>query len=841
MLTTLGKYWLAGGQVDWTKFYANERRLRLPLPTYPFERQSYWVEPPTKPFSTKLSTRKVSSKPIQPAISPSLWPSLVEASSAQASADRQKGGSSFLQRYEAGQASLEQLSLAYINLSLRELGAFSDDQAQYSTDRLFSRFNIEARYQQLVTHWLNLLVEHGQLQRQTDEEGTLERVCFSHLSPMSLEAINTLVAQAKQQWPEIKWVERLMNFGQNLALVLKGEKEPLQLSFQQENFDTEVQQDDMPLIAYFNTIISQCVQTVCDAMPPSANLRVLEIGAGMGLTTTALLPMLPPERTQYTFTDVGKFFLRRAQQQLGSKYPFMQFCELNVERSPQAQGFENHRFDVIVATMMLHVVKNMEETIQHVRSLLAPGGVLLFLEGTKDLLDFEVSDGLLMQTINDGDRNQGNPFLSKQQWYELLNANGFTEVATFPETDTIGYQVFAAQADNVTISATISSTINATIGTSTKMATNSEYVAPRTEAQKMIADIWTKALGLASVGINDNFFELGGDSLLAIGLVAKLNHAFEVDLTLSQVIDAPTVARLASFVEQKQDNSDPQSDPQKASILVNLQPHGSQPPLFCIHPGGGAVFPFIKLAQYLGSDQPLYAIQSPALVGQEEFSCLAQRALHYIEAVKSVQSQGPYYLTGMSFGGNMAVEMAIQLKKQGDEIGFVGLFDSYPPVSYQTQVEDHQKFLMGFLGIVQIMFKKQFSDISFDKLQHMSEEEQWQTIFEQIDAPVTDDSYPLISPEMSQQLFTVWKSQHSELKNHSSEAYSGHITLFQAIEKPPEALNGLLKTNVDKRFIIDGWNQIAGDPIERIMVPGNHFTLLDEPHVQIYEYRTIRI
>ncbi|MCL1463267.1 type I polyketide synthase [Argonema galeatum] len=46
LLTTLGKLWLGGVQIDWSKFYADEQRYRLPLPTYPFERQRYWIEAP---------------------------------------------------------------------------------------------------------------------------------------------------------------------------------------------------------------------------------------------------------------------------------------------------------------------------------------------------------------------------------------------------------------------------------------------------------------------------------------------------------------------------------------------------------------------------------------------------------------------------------------------------------------------------------------------------------------------------------------------------------------------------------------------------------------------------
>jgi phthiocerol/phenolphthiocerol synthesis type-I polyketide synthase E len=46
LLATLGKLWLGGVQIDWSKFYADEQRYRLPLPTYPFERQRYWIEAP---------------------------------------------------------------------------------------------------------------------------------------------------------------------------------------------------------------------------------------------------------------------------------------------------------------------------------------------------------------------------------------------------------------------------------------------------------------------------------------------------------------------------------------------------------------------------------------------------------------------------------------------------------------------------------------------------------------------------------------------------------------------------------------------------------------------------
>jgi len=63
LLNTLGQLWLAGIQVDWSEFYANERRQRIPLPTYPFERQRYWVEPPKRAYEVNTPQRSLRKEP----------------------------------------------------------------------------------------------------------------------------------------------------------------------------------------------------------------------------------------------------------------------------------------------------------------------------------------------------------------------------------------------------------------------------------------------------------------------------------------------------------------------------------------------------------------------------------------------------------------------------------------------------------------------------------------------------------------------------------------------------------------------------------------------------------
>ena len=76
------------------------------------------------------------------------------------------------------------------------------------------------------------------------------------------------------------------------------------------------------------------------------------------------------------------------------------------------------------------------------------------------------------------------------------------------------------------------------------------YDAPRDETEQQIAAIWQDALGIDAVGINDSFAELGGHSLLAIRIVAELRQAFQIDLPVRALFDAPTVAELSHYIKQ---------------------------------------------------------------------------------------------------------------------------------------------------------------------------------------------------------------------------------------------------------------------------------------------------
>ncbi len=197
------------------------------------------------------------------------------------------------------------------------------------------------------------------------------------------------------------------------------------------------------------------------------------------------------------------------------------------------------------------------------------------------------------------------------------------------------------------------------------------YVAPRDVVEEWMTQVWSELLGVDRVGIYDNFFALGGHSLLAVKLMERIRQQYQQDPPLALLFQAGTVARLSHIVRERVQLA-------PWSPLVAIQPEGSRPPLFCVHPAGGNVLGYADLARELGRDQPVYGLQAHGVIeGQAPHDCVETMASVYIEAIRTVQPQGPYHLCGTSFGGIVVYEMAVQLQASGQQVGTVFIGDTW--------------------------------------------------------------------------------------------------------------------------------------------------------------------
>ncbi|NEQ96385.1 MAG: SDR family NAD(P)-dependent oxidoreductase [Cyanothece sp. SIO2G6] len=460
LLQTLGKLWLSGVKVDWPKFYDAQQRYRVPLPTYPFERKRYWL--------ANQSTDTVTTGLLPPPEAEGLWQLLIAAMADQADHPIFRLE---CETYIENTPSIEQLCLSYLNLAIQSLGFWTDPAATYSFEDLIAQGQITPRYQQLFCRWLDVLVEKGQLQYDGDR--------YSQFVGSDPKQLGEALATFQDRWVQFSQMVKLtQQCGEQLAAVITGKKQPLEIFNALIYEQGKVSNPEMPLFAYYSSIMRAGLESIIDQLSDNTQLRILEVGGGQGLATTDLLPILPADRTRYTFTDIGPSFLTQAKNKFRD-YPFVNYKQFNIEADPTAQGYELHSFDIIVAANVLHVAGNLEQTLSSIRSLLAPGGILLLWEITSPLLYFDITSGLLMNPLEDAERSRGNPFLNCQQWQDALTKQGFSWVSTAPESNAFGQHVIVAKADLESCTQPAAFTVSSELITTTVVETGSKASSDR--------------------------------------------------------------------------------------------------------------------------------------------------------------------------------------------------------------------------------------------------------------------------------------------------------------------------------------------------------------------------
>ena len=195
--------------------------------------------------------------------------------------------------------------------------------------------------------------------------------------------------------------------------------------------------------------------------------------------------------------------------------------------------------------------------------------------------------------------------------------------------------------------------------------------APRGLLETQLTQLWEKVLNVKPIGLQDNFFDLGGTSMIAVRLFSELRKRFGKNLSLSTLFQAPTIEQISEILRNS-------GYAPAWSSLVPIQPGGSKPPLYCVHGGGGNVLIFKDLAARLAPDFPFYGLQAHGVDGSKNYlKSVEEMAASYLAEIRAVQPEGPYYLAGFCMGGQVAYEMAQLLRKDGQEVAFLAMIDTY--------------------------------------------------------------------------------------------------------------------------------------------------------------------
>jgi NADPH:quinone reductase-like Zn-dependent oxidoreductase/SAM-dependent methyltransferase/acyl carrier protein len=314
---------------------------------------------------------------------------------------------------------LEALSLVYIQQAIAQLGCDFAAIEIFGITELLQQLAIVPQQQALFRRMLEILAEAQILEVREDLGRVIQPWTAADDREESLIADSAVTSAIEYTL--------LHRTGSHLAEILQGKRDPLQLLFPDGDISllTQLYQES-PGARVMNTLIQQAIAQIQSQFSTERSLRILEVGAGTGGTTAQILPHLQPDRTEYVFTDLSPLFLSKAQQKFVD-YPFMRYQRLDLERSPQTQGFSPSQFQVILAANVLHATQDLHQTLSHLRSLLAPGGCLILLEGTKPLrwvdLIFGLTEG--WWRFQDYQLRPNHPLISVQQWQTLLSEVGF--------------------------------------------------------------------------------------------------------------------------------------------------------------------------------------------------------------------------------------------------------------------------------------------------------------------------------------------------------------------------------------------------------------------------------
>jgi len=546
LLDGIAALFVAGAQIHWRELQSGGAWRPETVPTYPFERRRHWIDAPDA--ETRFSAIE-------------RWDAVVAASRRQAEqAPLSYRADSIAETWSL----LARLTWAHAAEILRRLGAFDDAPTGRSVDEVLERAGINPLYRHLIERWLERLVETGRLER----VGPRFRPVGGALAAVSIEPV----------WREVRarlasdaaLLTYLEGCGRLLPAVLTGQVSPLETLFPGGSPSlAEALYAETGVMRYVNLIAAVAIESMA-SRTRGGRLRVLEIGAGTGGTTVAVVPRLDPVRTEYWFTDVSDLFLTRASERFGAAAPF-RYSTLDLDRDPSDQGFVAGSFDVVLATNAVHATKDLRASLRRIHDLLAPGGVLVLVESTEHLDWFDMSTGLIegWQHFTD-DLRGDNPLLDPVQWRGALGAAGFAAVVVAPEDDSPassgGQHVILARKPGEDVPARIDQGApgQARIaGESTAAVDPAASLletlrdSPSDERESILVDFVRdhvmRILRLspdAEPGRTDRLLDIGFDSLMAVQFRNALGAGLGLDAPLSATLlfDHPTIEAIARFL-----------------------------------------------------------------------------------------------------------------------------------------------------------------------------------------------------------------------------------------------------------------------------------------------------
>ncbi len=324
---------------------------------------------------------------------------------------------------------LERLSWLYALMALEQLGWERKVGEFVEPEAVRERLDVPPKHQRVFRRMFELLVE-AKVMEEADN-GFVVKVgqddpLPDHMPHNPDEFADQMNARYWHGTNEIGLFRRCAGA---FADALIGQADPLTLLFGSGEPTAGDLYLKSPAGRMANQMLGDAVAVLLDKLPEDRRLRVLEVGAGTGAGTAAVLPELPAGRYDYTYTDISAGFFSEAETRFGGSDGSIEYRALDIEKDPIEQGFDLHGYDLVIASNVLHGTRYLNETLTHCRMLLAPSGQLVALENLCGLSWQDLTFGQL-----DGwwrfadDYRTHHAMVGPEVWRQALGDAGFGEV-----------------------------------------------------------------------------------------------------------------------------------------------------------------------------------------------------------------------------------------------------------------------------------------------------------------------------------------------------------------------------------------------------------------------------
>ncbi|WP_280403947.1 non-ribosomal peptide synthetase/type I polyketide synthase [Nocardia brasiliensis] len=305
--------------------------------------------------------------------------------------------------------------------------------------------------------------------------------------------------------------------------------------------------------------------------------------------------------------------------------------------------------------------------------------------------------------------------------------------------------------------------------------------------EQVLAELWCELIGVPEVHATDDFFRAGGDSHLAVVFRSRIKEALGVQVSAHACLQYRTFGALLDHLRPA-----PVPATADAPVLITLQRGGpDRVPLYLVQAIGGTVYSYRDLVDGLGADRPVHAFRAYGIEpGEPVPATITEAATRNVRALLAVHAGGPIVLGGHSSGGVLAHEMARQLLDAGQPVRLVALIDT-------TTFIDARRYNLRNAEDVLAAFES-FRDTAPDA---------WRAFT----TAMNNDA----------NIRAVIVATNTAIREHEAATIAADLLYLRAAQT-----NEVFDPHPETE-----WQQLFSGRTTVRTVPGNHFTVLDRPHV----------